>query len=108
MAQREEFEAADRREVEVRSGGAELDANLVVPEAARGIVIVAGSPEHDAVLGRLARDLQEARLATLLLHLHTADEARRNEGTDGERATGRILDACHRLDQERSTATLAR
>jgi hypothetical protein len=70
------------------------DSNLVVPEDARGLVLITGDVEHDAVLGRLASDLRESRLATLLMRPEVSGDA--------------ILDACRYLDRDRPAAGLSR
>lgn len=101
----------ERRELVAQAGGAEPEANLVVPEGARGVVVIAGGPEDDAVLGRMARDLQEGRLGTMLLHLRTPEEARHETpwpGPERAQAADRILGACRRLARQRPTSRLGR
>ncbi|MDQ6947987.1 MAG: hypothetical protein M3256_17405 [Actinomycetota bacterium] len=105
------FETTERREVDVRDGAAELPGNLIVPTGAAAVVVVAGDRAHDAQLGRLTRDLQEAHVATLLLHLETAEEVRSEEisdevDADVGRPARRLLDAVRLLGQLPSTAGL--
>jgi putative phosphoribosyl transferase len=67
----DEQRRATRRPIDVPAGDRRVPANVVVPDEAPAAVVVAGGPRQDALLGRVARDLQEARLATLLLHVET-------------------------------------
>lgn len=63
--------------VQVSAGGVRLEGDLVVPEAARGVVLFAhgsGSSRHSSRNRLVARALQQAGLATLLLDLLTAEE----------------------------------
>lgn len=48
---------------------AEFGSNLVIPTDAPGVAVVTGDPASEAILGRIATDLQAARLGTLLLHV---------------------------------------
>jgi putative phosphoribosyl transferase len=70
-------QATQQRDVEVPARGATLAGTLTLPTAARGVVVFAHgsgsgrfSPRNRAVAGVLV----EARLATLLMDLLTADE----------------------------------
>ena len=63
--------------VQLPSGEATLDGDLVVPDRATGMVIFAhgsGSSRHSARNRFVARELQAAGLATLLMDLLTGDE----------------------------------
>lgn len=63
--------------VRVPTAGATLEGNLVVPEGARGVVLFAhgsGSSRHSPRNRYVARELQRAGLATLLIDLLTEDE----------------------------------
>ena len=63
--------------VRVPAGPATLEGNLSVPEGARGIVLFAhgsGSGRHSTRNRHVARLLNEAKLATLLVDLLTSDE----------------------------------
>jgi putative phosphoribosyl transferase len=65
------------RTVRVAAGPVTLEGNLVVPEAAQGVVLFAhgsGSSRHSPRNRRVAGLLHEARLATLLVDLLTSDE----------------------------------
>ena len=72
------------RDVEIPGGGSALRGILATPEAAAGVVLFA----HGSGSGRLsprnnyvARTLQEAGLATLLLDLLPAEEERADART---------------------------
>jgi dienelactone hydrolase len=63
--------------VVVEAGPVKLGGDLSVPEGARGVVLFAhgsGSSRHSSRNRRVARALQQAGLATLLMDLLTADE----------------------------------
>jgi putative phosphoribosyl transferase len=112
MTSSDHFETVERRGMRIEPT-APLAGNLVVPDGARGVVLVVGDPEHDAILGRAARDLQEAGLATLLLDLLTPDEERRQ--LDRERVPGdpcrlgeRAAEACRSLAAADATSRLDR
>lgn len=67
----------EEREIHIPSAGVELAANLVMPEHAAGIVLFAhgsGSSRHSPRNRRVARQLQQAGFATLLMDLLTEDE----------------------------------
>jgi dienelactone hydrolase len=75
--------------VQVTAGPAVLEGNLSIPEHARGIVLFAhgsGSSRHSPRNRFVARTLQEAGLATLLIDLLTAEE----EAVDVETAEFRF------------------
>src|SRR5512139_347700 len=75
MSSREYFEES----VRIPQGGVELDADLVVPVDAVGLVIFAhgsGSSRFSRRNREVAAHLQRAGLATLLLDLLTKDEER--------------------------------
>ena len=64
-------------EVRVATGAVHLTGDLVVPSEARGIVVFAhgsGSGRHSSRNRAVARELQDAGLATLLLDLLTPEE----------------------------------
>ena len=64
-------------EVRVATGAVHLTGDLVVPPEARGIVVFAhgsGSGRHSSRNRAVARELQDAGLATLLLDLLTPEE----------------------------------
>jgi pimeloyl-ACP methyl ester carboxylesterase len=65
------------KDLVVAAAGVQLGADLTVPEEARGVVLFAhgsGSSRHSPRNRRVAEVLHDARLATLLLDLLTADE----------------------------------
>lgn len=67
----------EERAVQVDTDGATLEGNLVIPAAASGIVLFAhgsGSSRHSPRNRRVAGQLQDAGLATLLIDLLTAEE----------------------------------
>lgn len=67
----------EERQVRVSAGPAILDGTLAIPEAATGIVVFAhgsGSSRHSPRNRHVAAGLREARLATLLFDLLTAEE----------------------------------
>jgi pimeloyl-ACP methyl ester carboxylesterase len=71
-----EWEADDRL-VRVATGLETLEGNLSLPEEARGVVLFAhgsGSSRHSPRNRHVARLLNEAKLATLLIDLLTLDE----------------------------------
>jgi putative phosphoribosyl transferase len=93
---------ADAHTVEVRAGPVTLEGALVVPPHARGVVVFAhgsGSGRFSPRNRAVARTLNQARLATLLLDLLTAEEEdvdlrtaqlRFDVGLLGERVIGAI------------------
>ena len=71
-------------EVRVPAGPAELDADLTIPVRPRGIVVFAhgsGSSRHSPRNRKVARALQHAGYATLLMDLLTADEEHLDQQT---------------------------
>jgi putative phosphoribosyl transferase len=71
--------AGGERAVSVEAGGVLLRGDLAIPDGAQGIVVFAhgsGSGRHSPRNRRVARVLQDAGLATLLLDLLTEDEER--------------------------------
>jgi putative phosphoribosyl transferase len=67
----------EERQVRVQAGPVELEGNLGVPDGARGVVLFAhgsGSGRHSPRNRYVARALQRAGLATLLIDLLTPDE----------------------------------
>ena len=67
----------EERPVRVRAGQVELEGDLGVPKEARGVVLFAhgsGSGRHSPRNRYVARALEEAGLATLLIDLLTPDE----------------------------------
>jgi hypothetical protein len=99
-------EASTQKQVDVQVGGRHVAANVAVPDGAAGVVVVAGGPDHDAQLGRIAHDLGEARLGTLLLHVDPPPAQERCEAPTADREQARVAGAVGRLRQERATADL--
>src|SRR5437773_8853550 len=67
----------EERPVSVAAGPVTLEGNLSMPEAVRGVVLFAhgsGSSRHSPRNRHVARLLNEAKLATLLIDLLTSDE----------------------------------
>jgi len=72
-----EASQGEERLVRVAAGRVTLEGNLSLPEGARGIVLFAhgsGSSRHSSRNRYVARLLNEAKLATLLVDLLTAEE----------------------------------
>jgi len=70
-------EGDEERQVQLAIGAATLEGNLTVPQGARGVVLFAhgsGSSRHSSRNRYVARALQQAGLATLLIDLLTAEE----------------------------------
>jgi putative phosphoribosyl transferase len=68
---------AEERLVHVPAGSVRLDGNLGIPAGARGVVLFAhgsGSSRHSSRNRYVARLLNEAKLATLLIDLLTSEE----------------------------------
>ena len=68
---------AEEKTIRVAAGKATLEGNLTLPEGARGVVLFAhgrGSSRNSPRNRRVARLLNEAGLATLLVDLLTSDE----------------------------------
>ena len=69
------------REIRITAGNAALPGTLGVPEAANGVVLFAhgsGSSRFSPRNAYVARELQRARVGTLLFDLLTPDEERRD------------------------------
>lgn len=82
----------DSQDIQIPTGGLELDGSLAFPQAAVGLVMFAhgsGSSRHSPRNRHVAAMLHERGLATLLFDLLTADEERIDE-----------LDATLRFDVE--------
>lgn len=100
--------------VEVQVGGAALAGDLAVPEAARGVVLVAhgsGSNRRSPRNRQVAAGLQRAGFATVLLDLLTPAEQQEDQRTGALRFDVRLLAqrvtaAVDRLAAEPSTAGL--
>jgi pimeloyl-ACP methyl ester carboxylesterase len=100
--------------VEVKTGGVALEANLAVPEGARGVVLFAhgsGSSRHSRRNRFVAEQLQRQQLATLLLDLLTAEEEEIDEHTrhlrfDIELLAIRLSDAAGWIVANRETGDL--
>jgi putative phosphoribosyl transferase len=105
---------AIRRSVEVPTSAARLAGDLVVPGAARGVVLFAhggGSSRHSPRNQQVARALQEAGFGTLLMDLLTEAEERVDARTrqlrfDVGLLTGRLTDAADWLGRAAGTAGL--
>ncbi|HEY2210192.1 MAG TPA: dienelactone hydrolase family protein [Bradyrhizobium sp.] len=70
-------QAVEERLVQVAAGSVTLEGNLSLPEEARAVVLFAhgsGSSRHSPRNRYVARVLNEAKLATLLIDLLTLDE----------------------------------
>ena len=75
---------AATRSVRLPAGPAELDADLVIPARPRGIVVFAhgsGSSRRSPRNVKVAKALQRAGYATLLMDLLTAEEERLDQQT---------------------------
>jgi dienelactone hydrolase len=101
--------------VRLSAGGVELEGDLVVPPGARGVVLFAhgsGSSRKSPRNRQVARVLQSAGLATLLIDLLTAeeevvDEATRELRFDIPLLAGRLIGATEWLRANWATASLA-
>jgi dienelactone hydrolase len=99
----------------VPAGVVTLEGDLTVPEGAQGVVLFAhgsGSSRHSPRNGRVARLLNEARLATLLVDLLTPDEevAERRTGHlrfDIGLLAERLVEAADWLGRQPETQDLA-
>ena len=98
------------RAVEVPSGTVTLEGILAVPPGAKGVVLFAhgsGSGRFSPRNNFVARVLQDAGLATLLIDLLTEEEAQdRRKVFDIDLLAERLLDATKWLRQESQTKTL--
>ena len=105
---------ATSSEVQLRVGDAIVHADLVVPRDAHGVVLFAhgsGSSRFSRRNRAVARSLQDAGFATLLVDLLTAEEAREDEITgefrfDIERLGTRLAAATAWLKADPRTSTL--
>lgn len=105
---------AEEQIVRVGAGGVELEGSLVVPDAARGVVLFAhgsGSSRHSPRNRYVAGELQAAGLATLLIDLLTADEEAVDTHTGHLRfdigmLAGRLVSASEWLAQNPGTGDL--
>jgi len=103
---------APDREVTIRAGEKEVGATLAVPEGARSIVLFAhgsGSSRFSPRNLHVARVLQDAGLATLLLDLLTREEEAEDERTHRLRfdiglLAGRLVAATRHLLEAEATA----
>jgi putative phosphoribosyl transferase len=103
-----------RHTVRVPTSGAELAGDLVVPPAARGVVLFAhgsGSSRHSPRNKQVAAALQAAGYGTLLLDLLTEAEEEIDARTRQLRfdiglLAARLTDAADRLGHEEGTAGL--
>src|SRR5262249_13854925 len=101
--------------VRVGAGPVNLEGNLVVPEAARGVVLFAhgsGSGRHSPRNRFVARQLNAAGLATLLVDLLTEDEEAVDRYTGHRRfdiglLASRLAGATDWLAQDPRTAGLS-
>jgi putative phosphoribosyl transferase len=106
---------AEERLVLVPTGGVELEGNLIVPDRPRGVVLFAhgsGSSRHSSRNRFVARELQTAGLATLLIDLLTAGEEAVDMRTGQLRfdigmLAGRLVCATDWLRDEAATQALA-
>ncbi|MDQ1520416.1 MAG: putative phosphoribosyl transferase, partial [Actinomycetota bacterium] len=84
---------------QINLGTVSLEADIVVPEHARGVVAFAhgsGSTRHSPRNRYVAAELQNAGLATVLVDLLTLEEERRDAQTGASRfdialLAGRVL-----------------
>jgi predicted alpha/beta-hydrolase family hydrolase len=102
------------REVRITAGNAALSGALTVPESANGVVLFAhgsGSSRFSPRNAYVARELQRARVGTLLFDLLTPDEERRDALTREHRfdialLATRLVGATRWLDAEREFSHL--
>jgi dienelactone hydrolase len=100
--------------VGIRAAGMTLEGDLTVPRGARGMVLFAhgsGSSRHSSRNRFVAKELQSAGLATLLLDLLTAGEEMVDAGTAEFRfniglLASRLVAATDWLLEESSTSSL--
>ena len=77
MAQAIETAVAKARDVQIRSGAAQLNGDLSIPAGAQGVVLFAhgsGSSRHSPRNQFVARTIREAGVGTLLFDLLTKEE----------------------------------
>lgn len=100
----------DQSEVSIPADGVRLGGNLHIPSGATGIVTFAhgsGSSRHSPRNRSVARELQRAGLATLLMDLLEEDESEdRAKIFDIELLASRLLDAAHWLGKNAETRNL--
>ncbi|MGV2829595.1 dienelactone hydrolase family protein [Myxosarcina sp. GI1(2024)] len=104
----------EERSVEIASGHINLEGNLKLPEAARGLVLFAhgsGSSRHSPRNRYVADVLNQGRFATLLLDLLTPEEEREDSQTGHLRfnitfLAERLITATEWLAQNRDLADL--
>jgi putative phosphoribosyl transferase len=103
------------RTVRVPAGPVTLEGDLTVPEGAQGVVLFAhgsGSSRHSPRNRRVAHFLNEAKLATLLVDLLTADEETVDRRTGHLRfdiglLAERLVEAADWLSRQPDTRDLA-
>ncbi len=113
MSQKWESQSEERG-IDVAAGDAILQGNLLVPPGARGVVLFAhgsGSSRHSPRNRAVARALQQAGLATLLIDLLTAQEEPIDERTAELRfdiglLAERLIGATDWLEENPSTQDL--
>jgi len=102
--------AVEERHVEVPSGAVTLKGILAVPKDAKGVVLFAhgsGSGRFSPRNNFVARVLQDAGIATLLIDLLTEEEAAdRRKVFDIDLLTQRVLDAASWLRRVPETSNL--
>jgi len=101
-------QAVEERLVSVTAGPVRLDGNLTLPEGSRAVVFAhgSGSSRHSSRNRHVARLLNEAKLATLLIDLLTLDEEAIDARTahlrfDIDLLAERLVDATDWLTQSR-------
>jgi putative phosphoribosyl transferase len=105
---------ARERQVQIPAGHTVLGGDLVVPDTAGGVVLSAhggGSSRHSLRNRYVAKVLQQASLATLLMDLLTPDEEALDAQTgalrfDVELLAGRLVDVTSWLIHQPQTAQL--
>lgn len=104
----------EEQPVLIQADNVMLEGDLVIPQGATGIVLFAhgsGSSRHSRRYRFVARQLQEAGLATLLFDLLTMQEENidvltREHRFDIDLLTRRLVGATHWLDQQLQTGQL--
>jgi dienelactone hydrolase len=104
----------EERTVQIDIGSVGLEGSLVIPREARGVVLFAhgsGSSRHSPRNRRVARALQDAGLATLLIDLLTAEEETLDASTghlrfDIRLLADRLVGATDWLQRYKATALL--
>ena len=103
------------RTVRIPAGPVTLEGDLSIPAGAQGVVLFAhgsGSSRHSPRNRRVARQLQEGRLATLLIDLLTTDEETADRRTGHLRfdigfLAERLIEAADWLARQPETRDLA-